>query len=245
MRGHSTLCLMALCLLSACNQPAVTLKAPAFQSSENTVRDWDNVAHEIAADMAAHALLPPLPPMTAPQGYSTKSVFVRIQAPGSAFMQDVASELEADILSRGGSVSRTPVGATVVNLDVDFVTWSPRDKPPGLVGTTAGIASIPGIVIGASVPMSKWAAADAAAFSAMGLGVAADMAIALTPTSNAEAIWEASVVTDDQVVMRLQEPVYVRNRDIPLYTKTTNLAPVSSWTDRGATLVPRPLRLAP
>jgi hypothetical protein len=245
MRGHSTLCLMALCLLSTCNQPAVTLKAPAFQSSENTVRDWDNVAHEIAAEMAAHALLPPIPPMTAPQGFATKPVFVRVRAQGSAFVHEVAIELQADILSRGGTVSRTPVGATVVNLDVDFVTWSPRDKPPGLVGTTAGIASIPGAVIGASVPMSRWTAADTAAFSAVGLGVAADTIIALTPTSNAEAIWDASVVTDEQVVMRLRQPVYVRNRDIPLYTKTADLTQVASWSDGGAVLAPRLLHLDP
>ncbi|WP_158932818.1 hypothetical protein [Acidisphaera sp. S103] len=245
MRGHSTLSLMALCLLSACNQPAVTPKAPAFQSSENTIRDWDNVAHEIADDMASHALLPPTPPMPAPQGYSTKPVFVRVQAPGSAFVREVAGELEADILSRGGSVSRTPTGATVVNLDVDFVAWSPRDKPPGLVGTMAGLASLQGTLIGASVPMSRWTAADAAAFSAIGVGAAADMVVALTPTSNTEAIWQASVVTSDQVVMRLQEPVYVRNRDIPLYAKTANLMPVASWSAGDATLAPRLLHLDP
>jgi hypothetical protein len=33
-----------------------------------------------------------------------------------------------------------------------------------------------------------------------------DEAIALTPTMNAEAVWSASIVTDDQVVMKLQEP---------------------------------------
>jgi hypothetical protein len=95
------------------------------------------------------------------------------------------------------------------------------------------------------VPLSKWTAADTAVFSAVGLGVATDTAIALTPTSNAEAIWEASIVTDDQVVMRLQEPVYVRNRDIPLYTKSADLTPVASWNDRDITLLPRPLRLVP
>jgi hypothetical protein len=245
MRGHSALSLAALCLLGACNQPAVTLKAPAFQSSENTIRDWDNVAHEIAAGMAAHALLPPVPPMTAPQGYATKPVFVRVQAPGSAFVREVATQLEADILSRGGTVSRTPAGATVVNLDVDFVAWSPRDKPPGLAATTAGLAAIPGAVIGASVPMSRWAAADAGIFSAIGAGPAVDTIIALTPTSNAEAIWQASVVTDEQVVMQLQKPIYVRDRDIPLYTKTADLTPVTSWSDRDASLAPRRLRLDP
>jgi hypothetical protein len=231
--------------LGACNQPAVTLKPPAFQSSENTVRDWNDVASTIASGMAEHALLPPGPPAPAPPGYASKPVFVRVQAPGSAFIRQVATELEADILARGGTVARTPAGATVVNLDVDFVTWSPRDKPPGLVGTTAAVATIPGTVIGASQPMNEWTAANAAGLSAVGVGAAADTIVALTPTSNAEAIWQASIVTGDQVVMQLQQPIYVRDRDIPLYTKTLTLAPVASWGDATAALVPRPLRLDP
>jgi hypothetical protein len=245
MRGHSTLCLAALCLLSACNQPAVTLKPPAFQSSENTVRDWNRVAHEIAAEMAAHALLPPGPVTTGQPGYSTKPVFVRVQAPGSAFIRQVATELEADVLSRGGTVARTPAGATVVNLDVDFVKWSPRDKPPGLLASTVAVAAVPGLVTGYSVPMATWTAADAAAASAAGLAVLTDTVIAMTPTGNAEAIWEASIVTDDLVVVRLQEPIYVRDRDVPLYTKTMTLGPVVSWSDGNPALALRPLRLVP
>lgn len=107
---------------------------------------------------------------------------------------------------------------------------SPRDKPPGLLGTTAAVLAVPGIVIGASVPMSTWTAADAASFAAMGVGVLTDAAIALTPTMNAEAVWEATIVTNDRVVMKLQEPIYIRAHDIPLYAKATNLSPVSSWS---------------
>ena len=122
-------------------------------------------------------------------------------------MRDVAAELEGDILRSGGVVARSPAGATVVNLDVDFVRWGPRDKPPGLVGTEAAVLSIPGIVVAASVPMSTWVAADAAAFTALGVGAFIDAAIALTPTMNAEAIWQATIVTDDRIIMKLQEAV--------------------------------------
>jgi hypothetical protein len=245
MRRLNTFSLAALCLLGGCNQPAVSLKPPAFQNSENTVRDWNDVAHQIAEEMTVRGLLPA--PITTPgqRAAPVKPVFVRAQAPGSAFIRQVETELEADILLRGGTVARTPAGATVVNLDVDFVKWSPRDKPPGLLGTTAAVAAAPGAVIGASVPISGWALADTAGFSGLGLGVAADTIIALTPMSNSEAIWEASVVTDNQVVMRLQQPVYVRDRDIPLYTKTTTLGAVASWSDGASALVPRSLRLVP
>jgi hypothetical protein len=49
MRRQSTLSLAAAAyLLAGCNQPAVTPKAPDFQSSENTVRAWNDVAQRSA-----------------------------------------------------------------------------------------------------------------------------------------------------------------------------------------------------
>ena len=245
MRAQTIFCLAALCLLGACNQPAVSLKAPAFQSSENTVRDWNDVAHEIAAQMAAHGLLPPVAPEVSSAPYVAKPVFIHVQALGSAFAQQVATELRADILARGAIVARNPVGATVINLDVDFVKWSPRDKPPGLTGSVAAVEGISGVVVAASLPMSTWTAADAAASGAAGFGILSDALIALTPLSNSEAVWKASVVTDDQVVLSLQKPIYIRDRDISLYAKTADLTPVASWTDANEPLTARPLRLAP
>jgi hypothetical protein len=115
---------VAACLLGGCNQPAVTLKAPAFQSSENTIRDWNDVAHRIASQMTSLGLLPspwqPAPADAAPP----KPVFVKVLAQDSAFARMVASKLEADVLRTGGTVARSPYGATVVNLDVEFVRWT-------------------------------------------------------------------------------------------------------------------------
>jgi hypothetical protein len=243
---NSILCLTAIAwLLGGCNQPAVTLKAPAFQSSETTVRDWNDIAHRISSEMAAHGLLPspwvPAPPNSPPP----RPVFVKVQAPDSAFLRMLASEVQTDILRSGGIVARSPYGATVVNLDVDFVSWSPRDKPPGLIGTTAAIGAIPGIIMGASSPMSTWTWADAASFAAIGYGVFADAVLAMTPLTNAEAVWKATVLTEDQVVMSLQEPVYIRAGDIPLYAKADALAPSPSWSAGHPPLPARPVRLDP
>jgi hypothetical protein len=59
MRKSVTLCLAAsTAFLVGCNQPAVSLKAPAFQSSENTIRDWNDVAHRITSGMVSRGLLP-------------------------------------------------------------------------------------------------------------------------------------------------------------------------------------------
>jgi hypothetical protein len=254
----------AVLSVTGCNQPAVSLKPPAFQSSENTVRDWNDVAHKIAASMVSIGLLPDptrppritaTPAKELPFGFRTdtwqpeqpntfgpRPIFIRSQAPDSAFVQQVAKELDAEILRRGAPVARIPDGATVVNLDVNFVKWGPRDKPPGLAGTTAAIATIPGLVIGASVPMSLWTATDAAGATAGGFGILSDLIVAITPTMNAEAIWEATVVTDDRVVMQLQEPIYIRGPDIPLYAKTTSLSPMSSWGGHTTPLVARQIR---
>ena len=159
-------------------------------------------------------------------------------------LKRLVAGLEADILRGGGVIARSPAGATVVNLDVNFIAWGPRDKPPGLLGTAAGILAIPPIVIGDSAPMSTWTAANAAAFTAVGIGMLTDLAIALTPTMNAEAIWSATVVTEDQIVLRLEEPVYIRDKDIPLYRKTASLAPTDSWTTQRP-LTSRQIRYAP
>jgi hypothetical protein len=239
---HVVCAVAAAWLLTGCNQPAVSLKPPAFQSSENTVRDWNDVASTIAAGLAANGLLPS--PLQTPPPNPPAPIFIRVCAPDSTFVRAVADALAHDILQSGGVVGRTPEGATVVNLDVNVVAWGPRDKPPGLLGITAALLTAPVIVLAASAPMATWTAADAAGATAAGLGVLADAAIALTPTMNAEAIWDATVTTGDHVVMKLREPVYVRDRDIPLYTKQVTLAPVASWGG-SAPLRPRLLRFDP
>jgi hypothetical protein len=231
-------------LLAGCNQPAVTLKPPAFQSSENTIRDWNDVADNIAAHLTASGLVPTTQQQGITNKPATRPVFIHVQAPDSAFIQQVASRLESDLLQIGTDVVRTPAGATVVNLDVNFVRWGPRDKPPGPAGTLAAALAVPGIVIGASTPMSVWTAADAASFTALGMGAFYDLVVAATPTMNAEAVWDATVVTNDRVVLKLQEPVYVRAADLPLYAKATSLRPMASWTT-GAPLPSRVLRYDP
>jgi len=229
MRRQALLSFAALTgLLAGCNQPAVSLKLPASQSSENTVRDWNDVAHAIAAGMAANGLLPTITQRS--QVDAPAPVFVRVQAPDSTFLHEVADCLEKDVLRRGGTIARTADGATVVNLGVTVVKWGPRDKPPGLLGTTAALLTTPAIVLASSFPMETWVAADAAGATAAGVGILADGIIAMTPTMNAEAVWSATVATSDRVLMKLSEPVYIRADDIPLYAARVTLGPVISWT---------------
>jgi hypothetical protein len=228
MRHQAILILAAVtALLAGCNQPAVSLKLPATQSSENTIRDWDDVAHTIASGMTANGLLPA--PGQPVQANAHAPVFVRVRAPDSTFVRQVADALESEVLRSGGTIARAPEGATVVNLDVTIVKWGPRDKPPGLLGTTAALLTVPPIVLGDSLPMATWTAADGFGAAFAGVGILADGIIASTPTMNAEAVWDATVVAGDRVLMKLREPVYIRADDIPLYAKRVTLSTVTSW----------------
>jgi hypothetical protein len=234
--------------LAGCNQPAVSLKLPAFQESAVTVRDWNGVAHRIASELAAHSLAPPTllegaVPHSPPVAYNP--IYVRVNSPDSSFLQNVAEELQNDILSRGGSIARSANGAIVVNLDVAVISWGPRDKPPGLVGTTGAAIAITGILTGtAAGTWTPWQAARAASWITAAAGVATDLAIALTPTMNAEAVWQASVVTPDRVMMRVREPIYIRDMDVPLYYGDVKLAPVASF-GVSSPLRARPVRYDP
>jgi hypothetical protein len=164
--------------------------------------------------------------------------------PDSAFIREVPDELGSDVLQSGGTIARVPGGATVANLDVNFVRWGPRDKPPGLLGTAAAALSVPRIVIGSSQPMSTSTAADADGFTALDVGALVDAALAMTPTMSAEAIWQTSIVTNDRVMLMLQEPVYIRGPDIPLYARAASLAPATSWSGE-APLATRVIRYDP
>ena len=235
----------ATVLLSACNQPAVSLKAPAFQDSENTLRDWDAVAHRITAEMAASGLLTvPATPQT-PTPPPPRPIYVRVQAPDSAFLQEVAGEIEADVLRRGGTVSRSVPDATVVNLGVSFVQWSPRDKPPGPLGAGLAALAINGLVIAdLGQPYSYAGALTAAGVTAGAVGVAADIAVALAPRSNTEAVWEATIVSAESVLMHIRQRIYIRNGDIGLYATRTDLAPAASW-GQSRRLAAAPVRYQP
>src|SRR3954469_23337285 len=115
-------------LLSGCNQPAVTLKPPAFQDSANTLRDWDTVANKIADGLAAQR--------TAAAGQPTYAFlngpfFVHSTAPRSTFLHEVADRLKVALMQRGFVVATSSNGAKVINLKVTVIKWGPRDKPPG------------------------------------------------------------------------------------------------------------------
>jgi hypothetical protein len=173
----------------------------------------------------------PVVPQQTPAPPPPRPIYVRVAVPDSAFLREVAAEIEADVLRRGGTVSRTVIDATVVNLGVSFVQWSPRDKPPGPLGTVTAAAIVTGALLADAGPYSYAGALTAAGVTAGAAGVAADIAVAMTPRSNTEAVWEATIVSADSVIMRMRDRVYIRNGDIGLYATGTDLAAASSWSE--------------
>ena len=106
-------------------------------------------------------------------------------------------------------MARSSDGATVVNLDVNFIRWGPRDKTARTTwchARTAGYSSHRHWGIYANVHLDS---RRCGSVHCAGVGVLADGLVAMTPTMNAEAVWQATIVTNDRVVMKLQEPVYI------------------------------------
>jgi len=245
MRAYLSAAMVSMAAaVAGCNQPAVALKPLAFQESATTVRDWDRVAHRISFEMVGRRLLPGYGTPPDPERMMFPAFYVYVVQPESTFLHEVAEELQNDILHEGGHVARSPAGASVINLSVDFIKWSPRDKPPGGAFTALGAAAGVGILVGATTPWSHWTGAWDEALLATGAGLLTDTVIALTPTMNAEAIWEASIVSPDRLLFDLREPIYIREGDIPLYSGNVRLAHISS-PGPTSTLVARRIRLDP
>jgi hypothetical protein len=238
MTARVLLLLPLLGFLANCTEPAVMPKAPAFQDSAVTARDWATVAAEIADEMAARGLLPnPLAAHPAPP--PAYAYYVRVAAPDSRFLHAVARDLQSEILHRGGTVTVSPVGAMVINLDVDVVRWSGEHYPGG-TGTIAGLAAGTGILLANAAPLTP-----AAGFGIVsGAGIVSDLLAATTPHTNVEAVWQASAILGDRLAFDITRPIYVGAGDAPLYTSKLHLAAMASPGERNTAPVVR-LRYAP
>ena len=214
--------LLSCVALAACNMPAVAPKPPAFQDSAVTVRDWDGVAQQIADGMSRRGLLPnPLGPQPAPPEYP---YYISVNAADSRFLHEVHEALQSEILHRGGSVTVSPVGAMVINLDVDIVHWNGAHRYPGGLATLAGLATGTGLLLAENGPLSPAAQFGVAA----GTGLALDLVAAATPHTNVEAVWQASALMGDKLVFDIRRPIYIDRNDIPLHGSFTRLGAMSS-----------------
>lgn len=199
-------------LLCGCTRPAVAPKPPSFQDQANAVRDWEDVARQIAGDMVRAGLLPdPLHPATTPSW--NQPFYIQFSAQRPQFLHEVAESLEAEIVQHGGIVVRSPYGAAQINLDVDVVRWSPRNRLPDLTYTAAGLAGGTAVVLGNQPPLTP-----AAGFGLLaGAGILADLARTMTPHTHTEIAWGAQIIEGSRVVFAARYPMYIADADLALY----------------------------
>ncbi len=136
------------CSLVGCHQPMATPKPPTFQSTEISVRDWKNAAHDVSSELESLGLVPSQWPKGPTPTAPLRPVFVEMQRTDSIFLREAADELAGDILRRGGIIARAPNYATVVSLDVDVVHWTPGDLfPPSTEAVLKATVTIEGQVV--------------------------------------------------------------------------------------------------
>jgi len=227
----SLFCAAALAV-TACTQAGLAPKTQVQMESAMTGRDWDAVAARIADELRQRGMLVPPQAGAAPSSSPWGPYYVHAVTPGSAFLQSVSASLQSAIIAAGGTVARTPEGATVINLRVDFVRHGPREQAPGGAGTVAGAAygmsSIAGSSAMANASTTMWPAAGAAAGAALATGFLADQFLLANPTMAAEATWQASISTSKQVLMQIGAPMYIASGDVPLYAGDVRLAEMTS-----------------
>jgi hypothetical protein len=71
--------------------------------------------------------------------------YINVMSAGSTFLEELKQSIEWQLLDRDLPISRTPVGATVINLDIDVVKWG------GDVGAATELVWRGTIVVGGRV----------------------------------------------------------------------------------------------
>jgi hypothetical protein len=119
--------------LAGCAEPGVKQKPYATQHSLSNVRDWDAAAKRLLASLEDQGFIPTDSPREGRKPYKPP-YYINVMAQGSAFLDHVKQSLEWDLLDQDFTISRTPVGATVINLDINVVNWGSSIYAPGARG---------------------------------------------------------------------------------------------------------------
>ena len=230
MRPYTIFCLIASALcLPGCNQPAVSLKPLALQASENTVRDWKDIALAVSTEMAARGFFPaagwPSKPFLNPHSQAPDFSLYPLRRGRTGGRYLAARRYHRPHIERRYLSS--------IWMSISY-SGGLQEEPPGLLGTGAAVADPSWHSdrrVGADVHLDS--GGRGRIYGSRSWKFLSDAIIAMTPTMNAEAIWKATILADDRVVMKIQQPVYIRTVYIPLYAKGTSLGPSSSDSGGG------------
>ena len=101
----------------------------------------------------------------------------------------------------------------MITLDVDVVHWQPRHRLPDGLGTQLGLASGTAVVLANQAPLTP-----AAGFGLLaGAGVIGDLLRTMTPNTNTEIAWGASIAENNRLVFDVRYPMYIHRNDVGLY----------------------------
>jgi hypothetical protein len=134
--------LLAAAMLAGCAQPAIGWKQPAFQDSATNVRDWRDIAEAAVVSMEKKGAIPTATNPAKADGLPLPGpYYVHVLSQGSTFLQELKLGIEQRLQDRGLLIARVPAGATVLNLDVDVITWSVNRPFPGYLPVGLELAS--------------------------------------------------------------------------------------------------------
>ena len=162
----------------------------AFQDHETTVRDWKSVAHDIAGQMARGGLVP---------AYGQPEV-----APGAP-----------------PPPPSKPVFVRVRPPDSTFLREVADEFQADVLRRGGTLARLPfgATVVSLDVDVVTWSPGTYRPGFLPVLGDAFAFIFAGAPNTKTEAVWKATVEANDQEVLKIVEPVCVRDDDAPLYSK--------------------------
>jgi hypothetical protein len=240
---------LSVTLMAGCTKPNVALKPSEIQQGANNLRDWQRAADRVVQAMADQFIIPGgappqgkagEPPPPPPREPMPGPFYVNVMSQGSTFLQEVKQTIEAELMRRDVDVARGPAGATVINLDIDVVRWGADHIYAGGALAAVGIGGAVADIIATSSPVT---AAGTAALIGAG-AVATDVGLAAYPMTDSEAVWRATIVSNNRVLMKADEVLYINPSDIALYRGTVELAAMSTpgLTQFGSA---RQLRYAP
>ncbi len=110
----------------------------------DAVKDWQNAAVRFVNSMQQKGFIPSANRVPGRTPY-LPPYYINVMSPGSTFLEELKQSIEWQLLDRDLTISRTPVGATVINLDIDVVKWG------GDVGAATELVWRGSIVVGGRV----------------------------------------------------------------------------------------------
>jgi hypothetical protein len=142
---YARLALAALLLAAVAGgvRPAMAADG-GLQRSADAVKDWDNAAVRFVNSLQTKGFIPSAKPVPGRIPYPPP-YYINVMSAGSTFLEELKQSIEWQLLDRDLPISRTPVGATVINLDIDVVKWG------GDVGAATELVWRGTIVVGGRV----------------------------------------------------------------------------------------------